>query len=76
MYGDHPGVEIAWLDDKAAVIACPKCGADAYARTRANSGAGHPLHRHVVVACVPCGVWSATCDPTPIPQPDVPQTVP
>lgn len=72
MFGDHQGAEIVWLDDRAAIVRCPKCGSDAYARTRANAGGGMPLHRHVVIACPPCKVWQCVCDPTPIPQADLP----
>lgn len=71
-YGDHAGVETEWLDDQATIIQCPRCGNDSYARTRANSGGGYPLHRHIVIACPPCGMWQSVCLPDPIPQADLP----
>lgn len=70
-FGDHPDTETEWLDDCAVIIRCPRCGNDAYARARTNSGAGFVLHRHIVVGCPPCGAWQCVCIPDPIPQPDV-----
>lgn len=75
MFGDHPNAETTWLDDRAVIVSCPRCGGAAYARARANSGAGFPLHRHVVLGCPPCGTWNAVCFPEAIPQPDLPERV-
>lgn len=70
-FGDHSTCESGWADDRSDSIVCPRCSGVAFRRWRYNFAGGHPLHRHEVIACVPCGTWAAVCHETPVPQPDL-----
>lgn len=62
-FGDHPEAIADWLDDSATQSEpCHRCGGErTLERSRANYARHLPIHRHVVVACLDCNIWSVTC---------------
>lgn len=62
-FGDHQGAIADWLDERAAPSEpCHRCGGErTLERSRANYAHGLPIHRHVIVACLDCNIWSVTC---------------